>query len=97
MSGLKGDLASMHREHDYWCKCAEEVEKASTFSQQQTSTAFKQAHLLLMYIPLAHPEDSVEAIPMYVEELLLQLTCWVECTTRDDSGSWSRAVILYKR
>jgi len=24
---------------------------------------------------------SVEAIPIYVEELLLQLTCWVECTT----------------
>jgi len=23
----------------------------------------------------------VEAIPIYVEELLLQLTCWVECTT----------------
>jgi len=39
----------------------------------------------------------VEAIPMYVEELLLQLTCWVECTSWDDSGSWSRAVILYKR
>jgi len=58
MSGLKGDLALMHREHDYWCECAEEVEKASTFSQQQTSTAFKQAHLLSMYIPLAHSEDS---------------------------------------
>jgi len=40
---------------------------------------------------------SVEAIPIYVEELLLQLTCWVECTTRDGSGSWSRAVLLYKR
>jgi len=24
---------------------------------------------------------SLEAIPIYVEELLLQLTCWVECTT----------------
>ena len=24
---------------------------------------------------------SVEAIPIYIEELLLQLTCWVECTT----------------
>ena len=26
-------------------------------------------------------ESAVEAIPIYVEELLLQLTCWVECTT----------------
>jgi len=24
---------------------------------------------------------AVEAIPIYVEELLLQLTCWVKCTT----------------
>jgi len=39
MSGLEDNLASMHREHDYWHKCAEEAEKASTFSQQQTSAA----------------------------------------------------------
>jgi len=26
-------------------------------------------------------DNTVEAIPIYVEELLLQLTCWVECTT----------------
>ena len=26
-------------------------------------------------------KEVVEAIPMYVEELLLQLNCWVECTT----------------
>jgi len=45
----------------------------------------------------SHHHISVEAIPIYVEELLLQLTCWVECTTWDDSSSWSRAVILYKR
>ena len=40
---------------------------------------------------------AVEAIPIYVEELLLLLTCYVEGTSGDDSGSWSRAVILYKR
>jgi len=45
---------------------------------------------------LHHPVN-VEAIPIYVEELLLQLTCWVECTTWEDSSSWSRAVILYKQ
>ena len=39
----------------------------------------------------------VEAIPMYVEELLLLLTCYVEGTSWDDSSSWSRAVVLYKR
>jgi len=26
-------------------------------------------------------ETTVGAIPIYIEELLLQLTCWVECTT----------------
>jgi len=57
MSGLKDDLALMHRERDYWRKRAEEAEKASTFLQQQTSAAFEQAHLLSMYIPSAHPED----------------------------------------
>jgi len=59
MSGL----ALMHHEHDYWCKHTEEAEKASTFSQQQTSTAFEQARLLSMYIPLAHPEDPTGAGP----------------------------------
>jgi len=57
MSGLEDNLASMRREHDYWCKCAEEAEKASTFSQQQTSAAFEQARLLSMYIPSARPVD----------------------------------------
>ena len=57
MSGLEDDLVLMHRERDYWRKHTEEAEKASTFSQQQTSAAFKQARLLSMYIPLAHPED----------------------------------------
>jgi len=33
------------------------------------------SNLLLMF------HFPVEAIPIYVEELLLQLTCWVECTT----------------
>jgi len=42
---------------DYWRKHAEEAEKASTFSQQQTSAAFEQARLLSMYIPSARPED----------------------------------------
>ena len=56
-SGLEDDLVLMCCECDYWCKRAEEAEKASTFSQQQTSTAFKQARLLSMYIPLACPED----------------------------------------
>ena len=32
--------------------------------------------------------------PNYVVELLLQLTCCVEGTSGDDSGSWLRAVIL---
>jgi len=45
MPGLEGDLASMHRECDYWHRRAEEAEKASTFSQQQTSAAFEQARL----------------------------------------------------
>ena len=57
MSGLKDDLVLMCRKCNYWCKCAEEVERASTFLQQQTSAVFKQAFLLLMYIPLACPED----------------------------------------
>jgi len=57
MSGLEDNLASMHRERNYWRKHAEEAEKASTFSQQQTSTAFEQARLLSMYIPSAHPVD----------------------------------------
>jgi len=56
MSGLEDDLASMSRE-DYWRRRAEEAEKASTFSQQQTSAAFEQARLLSMYIPSACPED----------------------------------------
>jgi len=57
MSGLEDNLALMCREHDYWHKCAEEAEKASTFLQQQTSTAFEQARLLSMYIPSARLED----------------------------------------
>jgi len=57
MSGLEDNLASMRCERDYWRKCAEEAEKASTFSQQQTSAAFEQASLLSMYIPSACPED----------------------------------------
>jgi len=57
MSGLEDNLASMCRECDYWCRRAEEAEKASTFSQQQTSTAFEQARLLSMYIPSARPVD----------------------------------------
>jgi len=63
MSGLEDDLASMHRERDYWHKRAEEAEKASTFSQQQTSAAFEQARLLSMYIPSARPEDPTGAGP----------------------------------
>jgi len=63
MSGLEDDLASMHRERDYWRKRAEEAEKASTFSQQQTSAAFEQARLLSMYIPSARPEDPTGAGP----------------------------------
>jgi len=63
MSGLEDDLESMCRKCDYWHKRAEEAEKASTFSQQQTSTAFKQACLLSMYIPSAHPEDPTGAGP----------------------------------
>jgi len=63
MSGLKDDLALMHHERDYWCKHTEEAEKASTFSQQQTSAAFEQARLLSMYIPSAHPEDPPGAGP----------------------------------
>jgi len=57
MSGLKDDLASMCHKRDYWCKHAEEAEKASIFLQQQTSAAFEQACLLSMYIPSACPED----------------------------------------
>jgi len=57
MSSLEDDLALMCHERDYWRKRTEEAEKASTFSQQQTSAAFEQAHLLSMYIPSAHPED----------------------------------------
>ena len=46
-------------------------------------------HMLLKDLPREHyngwnrcfNEKFVEAIPMYVEELLLQLTCWVECTS----------------
>ena len=63
MSGLEDDLASMRCEHDYWRKRTEEAEKASTFSQQQTSTAFEQARLLSMYIPSARPEDPTGAGP----------------------------------
>jgi len=58
MSGLEDDLALMRCKRDYWHKCAEEAEKASTFSQQQTSAAFEQACLLSMYIPSACPVDS---------------------------------------
>jgi len=57
MSGLEDDLVSMRHKRDYWRKHTEEAEKASTFSQQQTSAAFKQARLLSMYIPSACPED----------------------------------------
>jgi len=57
MSGLEDDPVSMCRERDYWRRRAEEAEKASTFSQQQTSAAFEQARLLSMYIPLARPVD----------------------------------------
>jgi len=57
MFSLKDDLALMRHERNYWCKCAEEAEKASTFLQHQTSTAFEQAHLLSLYIPSACPED----------------------------------------
>jgi len=53
MSGLEDNLASMHHKCNYWRKHAEEAEKASTFSQQQTSAVFKQACLLSMYIPSA--------------------------------------------
>jgi len=63
MSGLEDDLASMRCECDYWRRRAEEAEKASTFSQQQTSTAFEQARLLSMYIPSARPEDPTGAGP----------------------------------
>jgi len=63
MSGLEDDLASMRCERDYWRKRAEEAEKASTFSQQQTSAAFEQARLLSMYIPSARPEDPTGAGP----------------------------------
>ena len=63
MSGLEDNLALMHCKCDYWCKRAEEAEKASTFSQQQTSVAFEQVSLLSMYIPSAHPEDPTGAGP----------------------------------
>ena len=63
MSGLEDDLASMRCERDYWRKRTEEAEKASTFLQQQTSTAFEQAHLPSMYIPSARPEDPTGAGP----------------------------------
>ena len=63
MSGLEDDLVLMHCERDYWHKHTEEAEKASTFSQQQTSAAFEQACLLSMYIPSAHPEDPTGAGP----------------------------------
>jgi len=61
MSGLEDDLALMCHKHDYWRKHTEEAEKASTFLQQQTSTAFEQACLLSMYIPSACPEDPTGA------------------------------------
>jgi len=57
MSGLKDDLVLMCHKRDYWCKCTEEAEKASTFSQQQTSAVFEHARLLSMYIPSACPVD----------------------------------------
>ena len=63
MSGLEDNLASMCRERDYWHRRAEEAEKASTFSQQQTSAAFEQARLLSLYIPTACPEDPTGAGP----------------------------------
>jgi len=63
MSGLEDNLALMCRECDYWHKRAEEAERASTFSQQQTSAAFEQARLLSMYIPSARPEDPTGAGP----------------------------------
>jgi len=63
MSGLEDDLASMCCKHNYWRRHTEEAEKASTFLQQQTSTAFEQAHLLSMYIPSARPEDPTGAGP----------------------------------
>ena len=59
---------------------------------------------LLCALPMVHlnaitlySDIDVEAIPIYVEELLLLLTCCVEGTSWDDSGSWSRAIVLYKR
>ena len=49
------------------------------------------------YLHNAQKEDAgVGAIPMYIVELLLLLTCCVEGTSWDDSSSWSWAVILYK-
>ena len=45
-------------------------------------TADVSERLLIMHCKTTFQRTSrVEAIPIYVEELLLQLTCWVECTT----------------
>ena len=62
-AALEDDLVAMRREHDYWCRCAEDAEKASDFSQKQASAAFEQARLLSMYIPSACPEDTPGAGP----------------------------------
>jgi len=69
---------------------------AMAVSPSQESTKCSAGGTVTRLEVISESSDLVEAIPIYVEELLLQLTCWVECTTWDDSGSWSRAVILYK-
>ena len=45
---LKDDLIAMCHECDYWCRRAEDAEKALDFLQQQASAAFEQACLLSM-------------------------------------------------
>src|SRR5207245_2079139 len=63
VADLREDLASARHDCDYWRRRAEEAEKASTFSKEQTSATFEQAHLLSMYIPSACLEDTPGAGP----------------------------------
>ncbi|KIM62666.1 hypothetical protein SCLCIDRAFT_24746 [Scleroderma citrinum Foug A] len=63
MADLEDDLAEMCRDHDHWCRRAEEAETVSVVSKQQEAATFEQARLLSMYIPSACPEDAPGAGP----------------------------------
>ena len=58
MADLEDDFAEMHHNHDHWCRQAKEAEMVLAVSKQQEAAAFKQAHLLSMYIPSACPEKA---------------------------------------